>query len=88
MVDLSNALRIEALLRLVTSPQAIFRDEVQAHPYDSIMDVLRFRLPKGAKLFSKGYSQIANKSMDQLAAERYDIECLINDLGEIINKGE
>jgi len=64
------------------------RDFIEKKPYEMIMEVLRYHLPKGAAEFEYEHNSMGDRSLTQLGKDGYDIENLIKDLKNIINKGE
>ena len=86
-MDIFEASRIiESLLRSISSQTARYSDSIRINPYETIMDVLRYHLPHGAKKFEEWYGLIQNRSLAELREDGYDLQIIISDLKKIINE--
>ena len=86
MTILEASHTIESLLQSISPQMQNYSYFVQKNPYKTIMEVLRFRLPRGAEKFEAWYSPIQNQSMVELQEHDYDFQIIINDLKKIIHE--
>lgn len=87
-MDLTTSLKIENLLVKLVPLYNGMRDIIENKPYETIMEVLQFRLPKEAEAFSYNHKDMGVRSLSQLQIDGYDIKALIDDLELVINKGD
>lgn len=87
-MDLTLSLWIENLLINISPACKGMRDMIENKPYETISEVLQYRLPKGAEVFAYNHKNMENLSISQLQTGGYDIETLKKDLKDIINRGE
>ena len=81
------SMRIEALLRKVNNPLYRKSDEILLNPYTEIISSLKGRIQqKSLDNFKLYYQSIEGKSLQELVDEYYDVEQLIKDLKQIIDK--
>ena len=81
------SLSIEKLLREIKSPIYKGSDEILRNPYREIISVLENRVPQEKiDKFKIYYQAIEGYSLQELAAENYNIALLIEDLKKIIRE--
>ena len=79
--------RIEALLRKIVGASYQKSDEIRLNPYGEIVSVLEYRISQ-EKLdwFRLCYQAIDGKNLQELLNKNFDVEKLIKDLQQIIEK--
>ncbi|MBE5737500.1 MAG: hypothetical protein E7348_03775 [Clostridiales bacterium] len=81
------SLRIEELLNQISLETKNSRLIIAKSPYDEIVKVLNGRISsKSFEHFVLSYQAISGKSIDNLQAEDFDIELMINNLSKIIKE--
>lgn len=88
MVDLTLSLRLEKLLTKIAPSISGLRHFIETRPYETIMEVLKCRLPIGANIFADSHWQMGDQSLSELQEDGYNTEQIVHDLKETIDKGE